>query len=443
MRRIRGSVAALATLATLATLAALAAPNAQAETTAITGATVHTVGPHKTIRDATIVIEDGRIAAVGAGLAVPHGAATVDAGGKPVTPGLMTPIGQIGLVEVSGVQETVDFIQRGDRFTASFDVANAYNPRSTLVAINRIAGVTSAVLSPESMAEPDALGDQSRVLSGLVSVVELGDEGVFLDRGVGIYAQLGEAGSGVAAGSRAAALMILRTALEDARDYARNRAAFDERRRRDYSISRPDLEALQPVLVGERRLLVDVQRASDISAALRLAAEFELDLVIVGGAEAWMVADSIAAAGVPVILDAMTNLPQGFDRLNARLDSAALLSRAGVRFAIGGDSANQNHNARNVTQAAGIAVANGLSWDEALAAITLAPARIYGLDADIGSIEAGKRADLVIWSGDPLELRTTAEQVYIGGRPVDMQSRQTLLRDRYLPENAEKPPAFR
>lgn len=429
--------------AAIMSLLALSALAAQAETTAITGATVHTVGPHGTLRNATVVIEDGRIAAVGAGLAVPDGAASIDAGGKVVTPGLMTPIGQIGLVEVSGVLETVDFIQRGERFTASFDVADAYNPRSTLVAVNRIAGIAYAALSPESMPEPDALGHRSGVLSGLVSIVHLGDDGLFLERGVGVYAQLGEAGSGVAAGSRAAALMILRTALEDARDYSRNRAAFDERRRRDYSISRPDLEALQPVLVGERRLLVDVQRASDIEAALRLAAEFELDLVIVGGAEAWMVADALAAAGVPVILDAMSNLPQGFDRLNARLDSAALLSRAGVAFAIGGDSSNQNHNARNVTQAAGIAVANGLSWDEALAAITLAPARIYGLEADIGSIEAGKRADLVIWNGDPLELRTTAEQVLLGGRPVDMQSRQTLLRDRYLPESAAKPPAFR
>lgn len=434
MRRVNAAMPALALLAAL---------GAEAQVTAITGATVHTAGPAGTLENATVVIENGRVTAVGAGLAVPDGAASHDARGKVVTPGLMTPLGQIGLVEVDAVLETVDFIQRGDRFTASFDVADAYNPNSTLVAINRIAGITYAVLSPESMPEPDMLGHQSRVLSGLVSVVHLGGEDAFLDRGVAVYAQLGEAGSGVAAGSRAAALMILRTALEDARDYAANRTAFDERRRREYSISRPDLEALQPVLLGERRLLVDVHRASDISAALKLAGDFELDLVVVGGAEAWMVADALAAAGVPVILDSVTNLPRGFDRLNARLDSAALLARAGVRFAVGGDSSNQNHNARNVTQAAGIAVANGLSWDEALAAITLTPARIFGLDSEIGSIEPGKRADLVIWSGDPLELRTNAEQVFIGGRPVDMQSRQTLLRDRYLPEDAEKPPAFR
>lgn len=416
---------------------------ARAEVTAITGATVHTVGPAGTIANATVLIENGRVTGVGADLAIPDSAVTVDAAGKVVTPGLMTPLGQIGLVEVDAVRETVDFIQRGDRFTASFDVADAYNPRSSLVAINRIAGITHAVLSPEAMAEPEVLGDQSRVLSGLVSVVHLGGEDAFLGRGVAVYAQLGESGSGVAAGSRAAALLVLRTALEDTRDYGAHTPAFEERRRRDYSISRSDLEALQPVLGGERRLIVDVHRASDISQALALAREFELDLVVAGGAEAWMVAGELAAAGVPVILDSMTNLPARFDRLNARLDSAAILARAGVRFALGGDSPNQNHNARNITQAAGIAVANGLSWAEALASITLAPARIFGLDAEVGSIESGKRADLVIWSGDPLELRTYAEQVFIGGRPVAMESRQTLLRDRYLSEDDARPPAFR
>ena len=427
----------------IAAAALVAVSGTRAETIAITGATVHTVGPAGTIEDAVVVLEDGRVQGVGAGLRVPDGARTIDATGKAITPGLMTPLGQIGLVEVDAVLDTVDFVQRGDRFTASFDVAEAFNPRSTLVAINRIAGITYAVLSPEAMPEPDVLGHQSRVLSGLVSVVHLGGEDPLLERGVAIYAQLGEAGSGVAAGSRAAALMILRTALEDARDYGENRAAFEQRRRREYSISRSDLEALQPVLAGERRLLVDVHRASDISAALDLASELELDLVVVGGAEAWMLADELAAADVPVILDSVTNLPARFDRLNARLDSAALLARAGVTLAVGGDSANQNHNARNITQAAGIAVANGLAWEDALAAITLAPARIFGLDGEIGSLEPGKRADLVVWSGDPLELRTNAEQVFIGGEPVEMQSRQSLLRDRYLRDEAGKPPAFR
>lgn len=421
---------------------AIAVP-ANAEVTVISGATVHTVGPAGTLENATVIIEDGRIRAVGTGLAVPDGARTIDATGNVVTPGLMTPLGQIGLVEVDAVSETVDFIQRGDQFTAGFDITDAFNPRSTLVAVNRIAGVTNAVISPEA-ADPDLLGNQSRVLSGLVSIVDLGGTDEWLvDRGVAVYAQLGEAGADVAAGSRAAALMSLRVALEDAQDYATHKAAFEERRRRDYSVSRQDLEALGGVLNGERRLIADVHRANDIKVALRLARDFNIDLIIAGGTEAWMVAPALAAAGVPVILDAMTNLPQTFDRLNARLDSAAILARAGVTFAVGGDSSNQNHNARNITQAAGIAVANGLPWDTALQSITLAPARIFGVDDRIGSIEAGKRADIVIWNGDPLELRSYPEQVYIAGQPVPMESRQTLLRDRYLPEDATLPPAFR
>jgi imidazolonepropionase-like amidohydrolase len=156
-----------------------------------------------------------------------------------------------------------------------------------------------------------------------------------------------------------------------------------------------------------------------------------------------MVADELAAAGASVILDTLANLPDTFEQLNARLDAAAILARAGVRFAIGGDGASQNHNARNITQAAGIAVANGLPWDEALRALTLAPAEMYGIAGRVGSLEAGKRADLVIWNDDPLELTSYPEQVFIAGEAVPMESRQTLLRDRYMARSSGKPPAFR
>lgn len=345
-----------------ALLTALVPAATLAEVTAITGATVHTVGPAGTIENATVVIEDGRIVAVGSGLQVPAGAAQVDAAGKVVTPGLFTPMGQIGLVEVNAVDGTVDYIQRGDRFSASFDVASAYNPRSTLVATNRIEGITHALIAPEP-SWPDELGNTSNVFSGLASVVNLGEGRDFLvERGVAVVANLGETGSGLAAGSRAAALMV---------------------------------------------------------------------------------ADRLAQARVPVVLDALGNLPRDFDHLNARLDSASILAGAGVRFAIGANGAAQNHNARNVTQSAGIAVANGLAWEDALAAITLAPAQIYGVNDEIGSLEPGKRADLVVWETDPLELASFPEQVYIGGQRIDMVSRQTLLRDRYLDPDAGTPPAFR
>ena len=424
-------------------LAGFASAAADAEVTAVTGATVHTVGPEGTIENASVLFEEGRIVAVGADVEVPEGARVIDASGKIVTPGLFTPMGQIGLVEVSAVEGTVDYVQRGDRFSASFDVASAYNPRSTLVATNRIEGIAHALIAPEPY-PPDEFGNQSRVFSGLASVVNLGDGGEFLiERGVAVLVNLGETGSELAAGSRAAAFMLLRTALNDARDYSQHVEAFEQGNRREYLLSQADLETLGSVLDGRRSLLVRVNRANDVAAIVDLATEYDIRLVVLGGAEAWMVADELAAAGVAVILDALGNLPRDFDHLNSRLDSASILASAGVRFALGAHGAAQNHNARNITQSAGIAVANGLSWNDALASITLTPATIYGVADDIGSIEPGKRADLVIWPDDPLELTSFPQQVYIGGAAVPMESRQTLLRDRYLDAGAARPPAFR
>lgn len=151
-----------------------------------------------------------------------------------------------------------------------------------------------------------------------------------------------------------------------------------------------------------------------------------------------MVADELASAGVPVLLDPLLNLPGNFDRLGARLDNAALLHEAGVTVAFSGAG---THNARKQRQAAGNAVANGLPWDAALAALTSAPADIFELK-DSGRIEPGGPADLVVWSGDPLEVTTAADQVIIGGKVIDMVTRQTLLRERYLPEDPDLPRAY-
>ena len=412
-----------------------------AQTTAITGARVHTVGPDGSLENATIIIENGKIAAVGSGISVPADAERIDASGKIITPGLFTPIGQLGLTEVSAVAGTNDAVQRGDQFAAAFDVADAYNPRSTLIPVNRIDGITSAAITPLAAAA-DEEGNSSRVLSGLGSVVHLGDEPkYFIKRGAVVVANFGETGSSVAGGSRAAAVMVLRAALNDANDYRQNRSAYERGDWREYSVSAADLETLQSVLDRSTPLLFNVNRASDISVILELATDFNIRAIIAGGAEAWMVAGQLAAADVAVILDGMNNLPGNFDRINARLDSASILVSAGVTVAFGAGS--QTHNARNLTQSAGIAVANGLEWDAALATITLAPAQIYGVDALVGSIEVGKDADLVIWADDPLELSNYPEQVYIQGTAIRMQSRQTMLRDRYLQTDADKPPAFR
>jgi imidazolonepropionase-like amidohydrolase len=427
---------------TVLLLSCLAAP-ALPDTLAITGVRVHTVSAAGTLENATLLIEDGRIVAVGSKVELPAGAAIIDASGKVVTPGIFSPFGQLGLVEVDAVPGTQDAVQRGTRFSASFDIADAYNPRSTLVAVNRSEGITAALIAPMP-AEPDEFGNVSSVFSGLASLVSLHDAPPYLlGRGAAMVINLGESGSALAAGSRAAALQILRAALDEALDYRQNKAAHSRGEWRDYATSAEDLEALQPVIDGRVPLLASLNRASDIAVAMVLARDYGIRLIILGGAEAWMLADRIADARVGVILDASNNLPGSFEQLNARLDSAAILDAAGVQLTFGGASANQTHNARNITQAAGIAVANGLDWDDALRAITLTPAEIFGIADRYGSLEPGKVADLVIWPADPLELSSFPDAVYINGRAVSLENRQTLLRDRYLQWDSEKPPAFR
>ncbi len=415
--------------------------HASAQTLAITGGKAHTVGPMGTLDNATIVIVDGKITAIGNDLPVPAGARRIDASGKIITPGLFSPIGALGLVEVPLSAGPVDSRQRGTQFTAGFDVADAYNRRSTLVAVNRIEGVTRAAIAP-SPASRDASGATGHVLSGLAAVVNLGDDNVLDRRGAAMVVTLGENGSAFAGGSRAGAWLMLRNALDEAIDYRDHKADFERGMRRDYRHSIADLEALQDVIAGRIPILVDVNRASDIEALIRLVTEYRLRAVLNGGAEAWMVADELAAADIDVILTSVANLPSDFDSINARRGAANVLLAAGVRVTFAEDR-YEPHNARNITQSAGNAVRDGLSWEAALRAITLTPAEIYGVADTVGSIEVGKAADIVIWPADPLELTSYPDRVLINGVEMPMVSRQTLLRDRYIRPDAGKPPAYR
>jgi len=256
------------------------------------GATVHTMGPAGTLEDATIVIRNGRFAAVGVDIEIPPAAKSgsddahvIDASDKIITPGFFSAMGQLGLTEVSGVEGTVDFYQTGERFSASFDIAEAYNHRSTLIAINRAGGITRALTAPSPGYSED--GAISQVFSGLAAVVQLGDRPDFVaDKRIAMVVSLGEDGSAVAGGSRAAAMLALRSGLDDAVDYRRNKGSYERGQRREYSLSMADLEALQPVLAGRTPLLAHVNRASDIQALLHLAADYQIMLIIYGGAEA-------------------------------------------------------------------------------------------------------------------------------------------------------------
>jgi len=391
-----------------------------AETIAITGGKLETMGPAGTVPNGTVLIVDGRISAVGVGIPIPGEARRIDAHGRVVTPGLFNSLTRLGLVEVSAVEGTADSEVKSDRITAAFDVADALNPRSTLIAVNRIDGLTRAVVAPSA---------GNSLIAGQGAVIHLGAPADLLVRErVAMFAFLGERGAELTGGARSAAILRLREVLQDAADFAANRKAFEAGDRREYSLSRLDLEALVPVVRGELPLVVTADRASDIVAALRLAKELKLRLILAGVAEGWMVAGEIAAADVPVLVEPLDNLPSSFEQLGATIANAARLRTAGVRVAfMNGDA----HNARNVRQSAGNAVANGMTWHDALAALTTVPASIWGIAERYGSLEPGKDADLVIWDGDPLEVTTYADVVLIRGVEIPMESRQTLLRDRY------------
>jgi len=421
---------ALSLLALIALAGAALA--ASTETVAITGATIHTLGPQGTIRNGTLVIEDGRIRAVGVSVPLPANVRRIDARGKVVTPGLFDSLSRLGVVEVGAVEGTRDATVEDDRITAAFTVVDAFNPRSVLIPVNRIEGLTRAVVAPNP---------GKSLIAGQGAVITLQGPGDYLVRSpVAMFAVLGETGSHLAGGSRSAALLRLKEAFQDALDYAANRKAYDAGDRRPYILSRLDLEALLPVVKGQLPLVVFVDRASDIESALRLAKDWKLKLILASVNEGWKVADQIAAARVPVLLNPMDDLPGSFETLGATLENAARLHKAGVTFAfMTGDA----HNARNLKQEAGNAVAYGLPWDAALAAITAVPARIWGIADHYGTLEPGKDADVVIWDGDPLELSTFADAVFIRGKEMPMKSRQTELRDRYKDLGGAVPPAYK
>ncbi|MGH7544293.1 MAG: amidohydrolase family protein [Gemmatimonadota bacterium] len=408
-------------------------PPAAAQEIAIVGGMVHPVSGPPVAR-ATVLVQDGRIVAVGPDVEAPASARVIDATGKVVTPGFFDPWSSIGLVEIDLVRSTRDerLADEEDPITAAFDPLYGLNPRSTLIPWARTGGVTTV-----------ATGPRGGLIAGQASVIDLLGETpgeMLAEPGAAMIAALGEDGVASAGGARGGAALRLREVLEDARFWAARRAAFDAGDSRELSESRLDLAALQPVLAGEIPLLVQVHRASDILAVLALAREYGFRPVIVGGAEAWMVARELAAADAPVILKPITSLPSAFERLGARFDNAALLARAGVRVAF---STFENHRAAAIAQEAGNAVRFGLDPEAALRAVTLAPAQIYGVADRYGSVEPGKVANLIVWPGDPFETATLPETVLVRGRLVPMRSRQTDLLERYRNLEEGLPPAYR
>ncbi len=393
---------------------------ADAQSTLITGATVHTMGEAGILDDGDVLITDGVIAAVGEEVTAPEGATIIEADGKIVTPGFMTSYSSLGLVEISAVQRTRDNRADASHFSASLDVVSSLNPDSTLLPITRIEGVTRAITAQEA----------GPVFDGFGALIHLGDgPDIVIKERVAQFMTGGEAGAAAAGGSRPAFFAMVDESLRQVRDRQAGGVRFRVPRGGHHPVlSERDLEALGPVASGAVPLVVAVHRASDIRAVLAMKEQWTLNLVLLGVAEGWRVAEEIAAAGVPVIMDPLDNLPARFESLGARLDNAARLHAAGVTIAF---TYFDTHNERLLPQAAGNAVANGLPHEAALAAMTVNPAAIWGIADSYGSLDVGKDADVVIWDGDPLEVTSAPEAVFIQGQAMDLESRQTRLRDRY------------
>jgi imidazolonepropionase-like amidohydrolase len=384
--------------------------------TIIAGATVYTpTGPQENL---DVLLRADRIDRVGPGINEP-GCARVEAKGQTLTPGFVEPWAQLGLIEVELEGASRDDEGRGPDLRA----AEGYNPRSSVIPVTRVAGVTSVVIAPSG--------------GGLAG------QAAWVDLAGGTQAEAVQRASVAMVWSPPedlpVALYELRALLEEARSYGKSRAAWEQNRTRPYTTAPRDLEALQPVLRGELPLVVAADRAADIESILRFAKEERLRVVILGGAEAWRLAEALAEAKVPVIIDPLTYGPSSFTSRDARPDNAALLHAAGVELMM---SSRQLHNVRVLGQSAGNAVREGLPHDAAITALTATPAKVFGL-TDLGVVAPGARANLVLWSGDPLELSTTVNGVWIGGEAIPLVTRQTLLRDRYRVTSAPLPsPTF-
>lgn len=429
-------------IVSLAALAMSALP-AFAQVTAITGGRVLTGA--SVIENGTVVIDGGRIVSVGTG-AAPAGARVIDARGKVVTPGFVAVDSGLGLTEISSVGGSEDQSNNANTISASFDVSYGLDPWSIAIPVARLGGITRAIVVPnhpggsggrEHQDDSDFAGagdsgfQSPGLFAGQASVIHLAAGTDILVRPrVAMVAPFGEAGAGVAGGARGAEFTQFKETLHEVRLYARNRAAYDRAALRDLSLSRADLEALIPVANGEMPLIVTVHRAADIQQVLRLGREEGIKLILDGAEEGWLVAADIAAANTPVLLNPISNLPGDLETRAARMENAAALNAAGVVIAIKGNEGSV-HRAREARYNAGNAVSHGLPFEAAIAALTVNPARIFGMGGQFGELRAGAAADVVVWSGDPLEPLSAVTAEFINGQEQSLTSRQLLLRDRY------------
>ena len=413
-----------------AILIATALTSVAAAPVALTGATVHTVS-QGTIENATIVVDGGRIVAVGPQVAPPAGANVVPCQGKHVWPGFVDPFTTLGLTEISSVRGTNDFAEIGD-INPNIRAEVALNPESDLIPVARVGGITSALLTPR--------GGAIAGTSALIHLDGWNREDMTLRSPVGLHVRwpaMGIDRSVLETRSeeeqkkeRDRAIREIRQAFEDARAYGKARDAEGKsgvpRHEQDVK-----WDGMRKALRGEIAVMFHCSALNQIQAILKFIDEQELrNVVLVGGYDAWRVADELQRRNIAVITGATLELPaRGSDAYDASMSLPARLQAAGVRYCI--SDGGETGNARNLPQHAAMASAFGLTHDQALRAVTLSVAEILGVGDRLGSIEPGKIADLVVGDGDPLDMTTHVEQVWIAGKSTSMENRQTRLFHKY------------
>ncbi len=418
-------------------LAALLTTPALAQTIAITGGKVVIGDGSAPIEGGTVLISNGRILAAGKTVVIPAGAQRIDATGKWVTPGIVAGFSRLGLAAVDAVDPANDSGASNSPFNASIDISPAINTDVEAVAISRAAGVTRAIVSPEAA---------NAIFGGQGAVIDTGEDARPITRARAFqFIEYGETGARRSGGSRPAWFANFRNAVAETREAARG--LFRE----GGQLKRADAVALGPVVSGTQKLLIHVESATDIRAILDLKREFPMiQIVLVGASEGWRVARELAAARVPVIASALNDLPGSFEQIAATQSNVGRMKAAGVTVALGMIDDDDTRQAQYAMQYAGNLVAltrvpgaTGLSWNDAFAAITSKPAEVIGLGVEIGSLRVGRRADVVIWDGDPLEVTSIAIKVLIDGVNQSLVTRQTRLRDRYVkPADEDRPKAY-
>ncbi|WP_265562339.1 amidohydrolase family protein [Sphingomicrobium arenosum] len=418
-RRILSAIAASLLTSTAAT----------AQPVVISGGTVALGDGSAPIENGVVIVENGRIVAAGAAgsVRVPQGATMLHATGKWVSPGLVAPFSRIGLSEIDlSASGSDDSGNGGSPHSAAIDVTWSVNPAAGPIGVARADGVTRALVAPSP-------GD--RIFAGQGAVIDTATDYDPITRGKAFQlVYLGEAGAGIAGGSRSGSVAELREGLRRANGEGAYRDLPDES-----LLTSADIEALGPVVAGEVPMMVVANRAVDIVNLIRLKREFRnLDLILLGASEGHLVADQIAAAGIPVIVEPTQNRPGSFESLASTQSNAGRMVAAGVEVSAAQINDFVTRGAQNGRQMAGNLVAigrvpghTGLSWGQAFATITSTPASMIGMDGEIGVLAPGARADVVLWSGDPLELTSHAERVWIDGVEQSLENRQTALARRY------------